>query len=106
MRTTHQKVLDFISGKIKTLEPKIVVYEVKIVAHEIEGLDEYAKVLARVEDNQELISDNLIVGLKAVTMDATNGVSFDGTKMDWGGRDKLDFVLLLFTVDMMKNCEV
>ncbi|MDM5272081.1 hypothetical protein PGH07_07805 [Sulfurovum sp. zt1-1] len=105
MRTTHKQALSFITTKISEVEPNATAREVKIIEHEIEGMAETVKIIARVDDDDTVVSDALIEGLKGLTFDATNGVSFLGTKMDWG-RDKMDFVLLIFSVDMMKNCGV
>ena len=102
-RITHQQALDAIENAISTSEPKAVAHEIKITEHNCDGMAEYVIVQARLDDADEVISDALIVGLKALSMRADNGIVFDGTKMDWG-RDGQDFVLLFFSVDMMKSC--
>lgn len=102
-RTTHQEVIDFINATITAAEPEAVAYEIKIIEHEIVGMNEEVKVLARLDDAPEVVSDALIKGLKELNLKADVGVTFLGTKIDWG-RDNQDFCLLMFSVDMMQNC--
>jgi len=102
-RITHQEALDAINTAILTAEPKAEAHEIKIIEHNCVGMFEDVKILVRLDDSKDVISDALIVGLKSLSMQADNGIVFDGTKMDWG-RDGQDFVLLFFSVDMMKSC--
>ncbi len=85
-------------------EVKAAPHEIKIIEHQIEEFEETVKVLARLDDAEEVVSDALITGLKKLNEDDSNGIVFEGTKMDWG-RDNQDFVLLFFSVDMMNDCE-
>lgn len=105
MRATHAQVLDAIGNAIVASEPNAVAYEIKIIEHVCEGMREDVRVMARVDDDPEVMSDALIEGLKNISMRADNGISFDGSKLDWG-KDDQNFYLLFFTVDMMKKCEV
>jgi len=102
-RATHAEVITVIGEAITNAEADAVAHEIKIIEHDCDGMAEYVKVMARVSDEDNVVSDALIEGLKTLSMDASKGIVFNGTKMDWG-RDAQDFVLLLFTVDMMKNC--
>lgn len=102
-RLTHNEVINFITTTISTAEPKAEAHEIKIIEHDIEGTNETVKVIARLDDDPNVISDNLIFELKKLNMNAGIGVTFLGTKIDWG-KDNMDFCLLLFSVDMMKDC--
>lgn len=102
-RLTHQQAIDLVRTAVETAEPKAVAHEIKIIKHEIDGMAEDVEILVRLDDSPEVVSDALIDGLKLFGMRADNGVSFDGTMIDWG-RDNLDFCLLKFSVNMMKSC--
>jgi hypothetical protein len=102
-RITHQQALDAIDAAIRDAEPLAVAHEIKIIAHNCNGMAEDVKVMVRLDDDKDVVSDALIVGLKQLSMRADNGIVFDGTKMDWG-KDGQDFVLLFFSIDMMKSC--
>lgn len=102
-RATHQQVIDFIAQAITDANEDAEAHEIKIIEHDIEAMNETVKVIARLDDDPAVISDALIEGLKKLNMNAGIGVTFLGTKMDWG-KDNMDFCLLIFTVDMMKNC--
>jgi len=104
-RNTHDAVLGAIADAINASEPNAIAHEIKIVEHSCEGMEEYVKIMARVDDDMDVVSDALISGLKEISMRADNGIHFDGGKLDWG-RDDQNFYILFFTVDMMKRCEV
>lgn len=100
---TRQEVLDAVSAAILLAEPKAVANEIELVERDFAELAYFAKVIVRLDDDPEVVSDALIDGLRLLSARADNGIVCDGTKMDWG-RDGQDFVLLLFTVNMMKSC--
>ena len=102
-RITHEEATDAINTAILNAEPNAAAHEIKIIEHNCSGMLEDVKILVRLDDAEDVVSDALIVGLKALSMRADNGIVFDGTKMDWG-REGQDFVLLFFSVDMMKSC--
>ncbi len=102
-RITHAEAIQAISTAIQESEPLAIPHEIKIIEHNCEGLSEEVKILVRLDDDNLVVSDDLIVGLKKLSMRADNGIVFEGSKMSWGKYEQ-DFVLLFFTVDMMKSC--
>jgi len=102
-RITHAEAIGAISSAIQTAEPLAAPHEIRMIERTCDGLAEEVKFMARIDDDSLVHSDALIEGLKELSLQADNGIVYDGDKLSWGKYDQ-DFVLLFFTVDMMKKC--